>query len=73
MCMKRTALFLKQEQLKKLLALSEKTGASVAELIRRAIDRYLRSDPRNSSKRSASPSVAPRAVPKSTQGEIKWS
>jgi predicted DNA-binding protein len=39
--MKRTALFLKEEQLKKLLALSEKTGAPVAELIRRAIDKYL--------------------------------
>jgi predicted DNA-binding protein len=39
--MKRTALFLKEEQLKELLALSEKTGAPVAELIRRAIDRYL--------------------------------
>jgi predicted DNA-binding protein len=39
--MKRTALFLKEEQLKKLSALSEKTGAPVAELIRRAIDRYL--------------------------------
>ena len=41
MVMKRTALFLKEEQLKKLLALSGKTGAPVAELIRRAIDRYL--------------------------------
>jgi predicted DNA-binding protein len=39
--MKRTALFLKEEQTKKLLALSKKTGAPVAELIRRAIDRYL--------------------------------
>jgi hypothetical protein len=39
--MKRTALFLKEEQLKKLSALSEKTGAPVAELIRRAIDKYL--------------------------------
>jgi len=39
--MERTALFLKEEQLKKLKALSEKTGAPVAELIRRAIDRYL--------------------------------
>ena len=39
--MKRTALFLKEEQLKKLLKLSEKTGAPVAELIRRAIDKYL--------------------------------
>lgn len=41
MTMQRTALFLKQEQIKKLLALSEKTGAPVAELIRRAIDKYL--------------------------------
>jgi predicted DNA-binding protein len=39
--MRRTALFLKEEQLKKLLVLSEKTGAPVAELIRRAIDKYL--------------------------------
>ena len=39
--MKRTALFLKEAQLKKLQALSEKTGAPVAELIRRAIDKYL--------------------------------
>jgi predicted DNA-binding protein len=39
--MKRTALFLKTEQVKKLQALSEKTGAPVAELIRRAIDKYL--------------------------------
>lgn len=40
--MKRTALFLKEEQVKKLQALSDKTGAPVAELIRRAIDNYLR-------------------------------
>jgi predicted DNA-binding protein len=39
--MKRTALFLKEEQIEKLLTLSEKTGAPVAELIRRAIDKYL--------------------------------
>jgi predicted DNA-binding protein len=39
--MKRTALFLKEEQIKKLQKLSEKTGAPLAELIRRAIDRYL--------------------------------
>ena len=39
--MKRTALFLKDDQVKKLGALSEKTGAPVAELIRRAIDKYL--------------------------------
>jgi predicted DNA-binding protein len=39
--MKRTALFLKEEQLKKLQKLSDKTGAPIAELIRRAIDRYL--------------------------------
>jgi predicted DNA-binding protein len=40
--MKRTALFLKSEQVKKLQVLSEKTGAPVAELIRRAIDKYLK-------------------------------
>jgi predicted DNA-binding protein len=39
--MKRTALFLKEEQLKKLQVLSDKTGAPVSELIRRAIDKYL--------------------------------
>jgi predicted DNA-binding protein len=41
MFMKRTALFLKTDQVKKLQLLSEKTGAPVAELIRRAIDKYL--------------------------------
>jgi predicted DNA-binding protein len=40
--MKRTALFLKAEQVKKLQVLSEKTGAPVSELIRRAIDGYLK-------------------------------
>ena len=35
-------MYLKTEQLKKLTALSEKTGAPVAELIRRAIDAYLK-------------------------------
>jgi predicted DNA-binding protein len=39
--MKRTALFLKEDQLKKLQTLSDKTGAPIAELIRRAIDKYL--------------------------------
>jgi predicted DNA-binding protein len=39
--MQRTALFLKEDQLKELQTLSEKTGAPVAELIRRAIDKYL--------------------------------
>ena len=42
MTMKRTALFLKEAQLKKLRALSDQTGAPVAELIRRAIDKYLK-------------------------------
>jgi len=42
MHMKRTALFLEEEQLKKLVKLSEKTGTPVAELIRRAIDKYLK-------------------------------
>jgi predicted DNA-binding protein len=41
MYMKRTALFLKDAQLKKLKTLSDRTGAPVAELIRRAIDKYL--------------------------------
>jgi hypothetical protein len=40
--MKRTTLYLKEEQLKKLEAISAKTGAPVAELIRRAIDGYLK-------------------------------
>lgn len=40
--MKRTALFLKEAQLKKLRRLSEKTGAPIAELIRRAVDAYLK-------------------------------
>jgi hypothetical protein len=39
--MKRTALFLKEQQLEKLQKLSEKTGAPIAELVRRAIDAYL--------------------------------
>ncbi len=41
MVMKRTALFLKEEQIEKLQKLSDKTGAPVAELVRRAIDKYL--------------------------------
>jgi len=41
MLMKRTALFLKEEQLEKLETLSDKTGAPIAELVRRAIDAYL--------------------------------
>ena len=41
MLMKRTALFLKEQQLEKLQTLSRKTGAPVAELVRRAVDAYL--------------------------------
>jgi hypothetical protein len=41
MLMKRTALFLKEQQLDKLQKLADKTGAPVAELVRRAIDAYL--------------------------------
>jgi len=41
MLMKRTALFLREEQLEKLQKLSDKTGAPIAELVRRAIDAYL--------------------------------
>lgn len=40
--MKRTALFLRPDQFDKLAALSKKTGAPIAELIRRAIDAYLK-------------------------------
>jgi hypothetical protein len=40
--MKRTALYLKTEQIKRLERLSERTGAPVAELVRRAIDYYLK-------------------------------
>ncbi len=42
--MKRTALFLREEQLKKLAQLSAKTGAPIAELVRRAIDAYLKAE-----------------------------
>jgi predicted DNA-binding protein len=41
--MKRTSLFLREDQLKKLEGRSAETGAPVAELIRRAIDAYLQS------------------------------
>jgi predicted DNA-binding protein len=41
MQMRRTALFLKEQQLDKLQKLADKTGAPVAELVRRAIDAYL--------------------------------
>ena len=41
MLMRRTALFLKEEQVEKLQTLSDKTGAPIAELVRRAIDAYL--------------------------------
>jgi len=41
MQMRRTALFLKEQQLDKLQKLSDRTGAPVAELVRRAIDAYL--------------------------------
>jgi hypothetical protein len=47
MSMKRTALFLKEQQLDKLQKLSDKTGAPVAELVRRAIDAYLLSRKKN--------------------------
>ena len=41
--MVRTALFLRPEQTEQLQALSDLTGAPIAELIRRAIDLYLES------------------------------
>jgi predicted DNA-binding protein len=40
--MKATRIYLKLKQVKGLDALSKKTGASVAELVRRAIDAYLK-------------------------------
>jgi predicted DNA-binding protein len=39
---KRTNIHLAEEQIKRLRALSDKTGATVAELIRRAIETYLK-------------------------------
>jgi predicted DNA-binding protein len=40
--MKATRVYLKEKQVSALTALSKKTGAPVAELIRRAIDAYLK-------------------------------
>jgi predicted DNA-binding protein len=40
--MKRVTFHLTEEQLAKLAALSQKTGAPVAELIRRSVDAYLK-------------------------------
>lgn len=42
MCMKRTHIFLPELVIAALKSLSEKTGLSVAEHIRRAIDEYLK-------------------------------
>ncbi|MGH9716771.1 MAG: ribbon-helix-helix domain-containing protein [Candidatus Acidiferrales bacterium] len=39
---KRTNIHLPDDQLKRLHALSEKTGATLAELVRRAIEAYLK-------------------------------
>ena len=39
---KATRVYLKLEQAKRLAALSKETGAPIAELIRRAIDAYLK-------------------------------
>lgn len=44
--MKRHHVFLTEPQLAKLATLSQKTGLSVAELIRRAIDAYLKQEAR---------------------------
>jgi predicted DNA-binding protein len=38
----RTNIYLTPDQVKRLKALNEKTGAAVAELIRRAVDEYLK-------------------------------
>lgn len=41
-CMKRTNIFLPEQLIERLKALAAKTGLSVAEHIRRAIDEYLK-------------------------------
>ena len=38
---RRTNIYLRPDQMKKLKGLNEKTGAPVAELVRRAVDEYL--------------------------------
>ncbi len=38
----RTNIYLRPDQVKRLRALNEKTGAPVAELVRRAVDEYLK-------------------------------
>jgi predicted DNA-binding protein len=43
--MKRTNIWLKEDHLKKLKALSEDTGAPVSALIRKAIAKYLENQP----------------------------
>lgn len=40
--MKRTNIYLREDHLKKLKALSEKTGAPVSALIRKAIEKYIK-------------------------------
>jgi predicted DNA-binding protein len=42
MTKERTNIYLEEEQIKRLRALQKKTGAPVAELVRRAIDAYLK-------------------------------
>jgi predicted DNA-binding protein len=37
----RTNIYLRPDQMKQLRALNEKTGAPIAELVRRAVDEYL--------------------------------
>jgi predicted DNA-binding protein len=43
--MKRTNIFLPESTIDKLKALSDETGLSVAELVRRAIDAFLKKGP----------------------------
>jgi len=45
-CMKRVNYHLTETQIKQLKAISKKTGLTVAELIRRAIDEFLKKDRR---------------------------
>jgi predicted DNA-binding protein len=45
-CTEQIAVYLTAEQHSKLVKLKEKTGAPVSEIIRRAIDRYLKAERR---------------------------
>lgn len=45
--MKRTSLFMPEQMLEKLAALSKRSGVPVSELVRRAIDAFLKKEDRS--------------------------